>query len=480
MNVLLYIADNKIVLIRKNRKNSKSGVYETFSREVPSSCISGGEILDEAEFTVSLRTLIRDSRFKVKKIDLSFGTKSSESIKISAPDRGSKTVFSYVQREFRKYRDFERICMYVPLYKEKKKKSMQVLAACVSAEALDTYFRVFKKLKIKVASVRIAIPSAVKYISKKSILKKLDFSVVQFVEDDNIYNILLKKGVYYHLSTHKLDVVYDPEKFAIESANSISILLQFMKANNYPVDNLPVFTMGYLEAYQKACVSRNHLINPSVVVDTLNIRKDFVVTEESNNYFFGVMSLLNKDSSQNLLIDYKRYKKQSAKKLRADAIAILALSGVLIIATGIFRTASYIDRQNVDAEITKIAEMERKAYQYDIMFDDTMELEKKLNGVVTVKDNLKSYPKGNKKAKKTLESIAGKNATIDITGYDSDSGTFSCAAWTEDESAANKFVEALSESDLIENVTYSGYIYNESVDKYSISVTFNLSETAGK
>ncbi|MCR5388105.1 MAG: hypothetical protein K6E56_02530 [Lachnospiraceae bacterium] len=462
MKVLLYIADNKLVLLRKNTRNKKAGVYETFTREVPSNCISGGEITNESLFMDHLRSLIKDSRFKVKKIDLAFGTKSSESIKIPVPDRNNRTVLEFVQREFRKYRDFERACVYLPLYKEKKRKTVQVLAGCVSSEALECYLRVFKKLRIKVVSAKLAIPSAVKYISKIQRLKKLDFAVVQFIEDDNIYNILLKKGLYYHLSTHKLEITYEPEKFGEESAQSISILLQFMKANNYPVDNLPVFTSGYLDEYQRACAARNHIINPGVLIDSLDIRKDFVVTEVANTYLFGVLSLLNNDSSQNLLTDYKRLKRGNAKRMSLDTIAIIALSAVLIAFTGIFRTLAYVDRVEVNTQIAEAASMERKAAQYDAFFGGTVELENKLNGVLAVKENLNSYPRGNVKAKKALEKIAGKKATVEITGYNADSGVFTSTAYSKNETDVNEFVEALLESDLIDNVSYSGYSYYES------------------
>ncbi len=480
MKVMLYIADSNLVLIGGTGSGRKAKVYRTYEMDLPIDCISGGVVTNEELFASHLKEFFKASRIKIKKLDIVLGTKSSESIKLSVPNRSKSLVLDYIQREFRKYRDFERACTYLPIGKGKLGKTLDVLAGCLSTEALESYLNVFEILNIKVGSVRIALPAAVNYISKHRKLRKLEWSLIQFAEIDAIYNILLKNGEYYHIYTHSTASNKDVRVFAAESAKALSNILQFMKANRIPTEKVPVFTAGYIDVYYDACVEINSAINPDIKIQRLDISKDLNARKEDYKYLFGIFSLLKSEKTADLLADYKRVRRKTAGSRLDDFKKILIFALILIIATGVFRTYGYFYRLSVADEVEVAAELKVKATKYDALYGETLELENKLNGVRTVKDNLASYPEGNEKAVKALEKIAGKLANVAVTGYNADSGIFTCKATTDNVEKANKFVAALLESDIVENVTYSGFSYDPKEEVYDIQVTFNLSETAGK
>ncbi len=480
MKVILYIADSNLVLISGTGSGRKGRVYRTYEMDLPVDCISGGTVTDEELLANHLKEFFKASRIRFKKLDIVLGTKSSESIKFTVPNKSKKIILDYIQREFRKYRDFERACTYLPVSRGKLGKTIDVLAGCLATDSLESYLNVFDTLKINVESVRVAITSAVNFISKNSKLKKLEWSLIQFAEIDAIYNIILKKGEYYHIYTHNTESNKEVGAFAAESAKALSNAFQFMKANRIPTEKVPVFTVGYIDSYYDACVKVNSTVNPNIKIQRLDISKNFKAQKEDYKYLFGIFSLLKYDKTSDLLYDYKRLNRRAAGSRLDDFKRILIFAIVLVCLTGVFRTYGYIYRLSVADEVEIVAEMKEKAVKYDELYEETIALENKLNGVRIVTDNLNSYPKGNEKAIKDLDKVVGKLGKITITGYNSDLGAFTCIVSTESADKANKIAASLLESDIVENVTYTGYSYNSEDDVYELNIVYNLSETAGK
>ncbi len=480
MKDILYIADEKLVLIRGKGTKNKMIIANVCVSDMPAECISGGFVTDEKLFEAYLRGIILKSGLKVKKLEVILGTKASETVKMYVPDRSRKVILDYIQREFRKYRDFDRACTYIPIYKAPSSKTVKVLAGCAAIDSIDSYKSVFKNLKIKLTSVRIAIHPAVEYFTRVKKLKDLDFSMVQIVEDDTIYNILVKAGLYYHLSTHKATGHLDVRGFALESARSISTMLQFMKANDYPTENLKVFAAGYREDYFNECVNTNKAFNPAISFESLGINPEMFDRENESIYPLGFFSLLKYTKDLNLLYDYDRVKKTGNNLFKGYTTGMIALAAVLVCLTGYFRTVAFLDRIELAREVEETAELKIRAGTYDTLYAETIDLENKLNGVIAVKDNLESYPHGNEKAMNAIRRVAGDLVSLQFLGYDADTGSFICYAYTENAVNANKFAAALENSDAVANVTYSGFSYDDSLGKYAVNVTFNLDESAGK
>ena len=90
---------------------------------------------------------------------------------------------------------------------------------------------------------------------------------------------------------------------------------------------------------------------------------------------------------------------------------------------------------------------------------------------------IESYPTPDSSVNKAIiEAADKKDVTVEFDSYSADSGIMSLVATGEDVEKINVFIASLMELDILEDVDYTGYTYNDADGTWSINVVCTLGE----
>lgn len=129
---------------------------------------------------------------------------------------------------------------------------------------------------------------------------------------------------------------------------------------------------------------------------------------------------------------------------------------------------AYLENPTVVAEKT----------EYEQLLSDNDLLSRQITYVQGVKEAINTYPLGNSDVLKELERCVGDLASVDVTNFDSASGTLTTLLTSNEVADINLLIANLMQSEMFTNVEYTGYTFEEG--SWTVNVVFTLAASVGR
>ncbi len=189
-----------------------------------------------------------------------------------------------------------------------------------------------------------------------------------------------------------------------------------------------------------------------------------------------------KKTDVDLLRRYRRYSRKRPRRdpLRGGWTAVILAA---LLCVGIWRFLEFQDRR-LEEELTGIQSwlddpanvaayeemLAKKAVLRQLQYDT--------NTLTTLTARLSGYPSVESRLLARIVETGGERVSVQITGYDAESGQLNLDAASVAVIDAPVYVRGLEETGLFQTVSYTGYTYEEGV--YELHLACTLRARAGK
>lgn len=406
---------------------------------------------------------------------------------LSLPNVKRSKLMPVIPMEFADVERYEdAIYDYMQMPKSVQKSMQDILGVMVERSFVEEYVQLFEHMGIKLAGFSTAIGSAIKTLDYLPSMQKKN-CIVQVVDGYNLESILWVDGKYVHSTSRRIFAEPGTEEFHTEVLRHTNSTMQFFDAMKLEQKINEVYIGGVKKEEIENLRQLAAEIELGIDIMAWDISSDVKgigASESVADYLYAFGALVKNPNDINFLEAYKK----GASVGTDSGLSVRKLMPIIVIsAIGIVVTAVvggiYIYRSNYLKELNDYLNDPiniQTAEKVDAYDKQTRTNNAAIMEADTTDDMISSYPLVNDKVRKTIEKAAGSNIISEITGYNAEEGALTLSAKAKTESAVNEYITRLYDTDLFENIEYTGYTYIEAESVYSINVTCYLAESAGK
>lgn len=491
--VTLYLSGDRIIALEGTVSGKKLTAQKLYIHNFAQPMIADRKIMDVEAYTKALEEFFRKYHLPTSSVNLIL-TSSMFIIKmITLPVMKPKELMSYIPREFNDVENRKD-----PIYgctpvntvfekesdEQKGRKYQHIFAAMIEREALDDVYHMAHALKLRVQSVTVNQANNIRLMSRMPQVVD-NTCIIQIMQGSTMTNILYIDGNYTYSTTSRLFSEVDTPGYGVEIARSVSNIIQFMKAQQLEAQIKNVFVAGISPDTFTYVDEGIYQIDERIQTDWIRgegvINWQITDVELTDNISM-VSGLLTEKGPTSIRQQYKKHSPRTramwAAIRRWSPVAVVAavmLAAVIVLLVQCVTVSGRIQSaENYLENPTVVAE---KA-EYEQLLSENDLLSRQITYVQGVKEAIKSYPLGSSEVLREFERCVGDLASIEVTSFDSASGTMASSLKSDDVTDINLLISNLTQNDMFTNVEYTGYTYEENT--WTVNVVFILSASVGR
>lgn len=491
--VTLYLSGNHIIALVGTVSGKKLTAQKLYVHRFEEPMMSNRKIVDPEAYTKALEEFLDHYQLPTKNINLLLSSSLFISKMVELPVMKSKELMGYIPREFndvenRKEPIYE--CSVInTVYKQEKeeekgKKYQHIFAAMIEREVLDDVYYMVHKLKLKVSSISMDQAKNIRLMGRMPQVMK-NTCIVQIMQGNNMTNILYINGNYTYSTTSRLFSDVDTPGYGVEIARSVSNIMQFMKAQQIDEQIQNVYVAGVSPDTFTYVEEGIYQINDQIQTDWISGDGviDWQIEGEELTDFIPMIAGLQKENGVTSL--KKQYMKHSphgkamweAIKNWSIVVGVALIMIIIIVVLGVqyFTNSARIDTAQAYLTNERVAQ-EKEEYE-QLLYSNELTY-RQITYVQGVKEAILSYPLCDSKVLEDFEACVDGLAEVEVTSFDSASGTMTTAMTAEDVAQIHLLVTHMIENEMFTNIEYTGYTYNNNA--WTVNVVFTLSTSVGR
>ena len=487
MSTVVYLSNNSIKVLTGEQKKKGVQVDNIYLTLAPEGSIINGIVTDQEEFLRHLKEFWEVNRLPKKGISLVINSSQFVNRTMELPEMSDKEVLSYISREFS---DVERtknpVYNFFTLSKEGQTK--KIFATMVERSFLDEHVQMFSSLGISISSIDSANGCAIRILQQLPSIQK-GARIVQILDDMNMTNFLFINGVYEYSSRSRIFNDRGTIGFGVEVARAVSNLLQFAQAQHFKERITHVYLGGIFDDELSFCEQSIYNVDESLAVDVLDgtgtvfLKESLDGYKKFSNCIYAVGGLISLKKQLDLYTQYLRNPEKEKKRkesLKAITPILILLGIALVVSIGLgtryFVLKSKLDKLESYNNNTAVVDTKE---EYDDLQKKEALLEKKVDKINEINQNIKSYPIANSNVIKVLEKCAKPYAKIEVASFEAETGILQVLTTASNVDNIHQYVLALRKQKIFKDVEYTGYNYLEDSKVYQINVICYLAQGAG-
>ena len=491
--VTLYLSGDRIIALEGTVSGRKLTAQKLYIHNFEQPMIADRKIMDVEAYTKALEEFFGKYHLPTNSVNLILTSSMFITKMIELPVMKPKELMGYIPREFNDVENRKEPiygCTPVNTVFEKEndenkgRKYQHIFAAMIERKALDDVYNIAHALKLKVQSVTVNQANNIRLMSRMPQVVN-NTCIVQIMQGSTMTNILYIDGNYTYSTTNRLFSEVDTPGYGVEIARSVSNIIQFMKAQQLEAQIKNVFVAGISPDTFTYVDEGIYQIDERIQTDWISgagvINWQITDADLTDNISM-VSGLLTEKGPTSIKQQYKKHSPRGRAMWAAirnwSAVAGVAAAMLIVIivllvqyftASGRIRSAiDYLENPTVVAE---------KA-EYEQLLSENDLLSRQITYVQGVREAIRSYPLGNSDVLREFERCVGDLASVEVTSFDSASGTMTSSLKSDDVTDINLLISNLTQDDMFTNVEYTGYTYEENT--WTVNVVFTLSTSVGR
>lgn len=481
----VYLSNNRIQALGGDGGGTEAVVTRCAASADIAACMFNGSVSDRDGFCRVVKQLFDENGLSKHSVALVLNTTQIITRVVKAPAKDEAGTVDFIANEFRDIeRTQEPVYGYSTLAVNGKTKINRLLALTTEEKYIADFVELFKKCGITLSSVQPAVCCAVRALHYTAAAGKT--CIIQVMEDTGFASILLINGVYAYSTYTRLASAHGTPEFGSEMARSVSMIIQFAKAQQVDSDISDVYFAGFSPedraAAAEAIGRMSGLIGTEELGESKRIR--FKCGVRLCDCLFAAGGMLMAERTVNLM---RRLSRAGAKKKKLGRAARTVLLLVLLAAALAAASAALLSQKNSkQAQLDAINSynnsdaVAKQMEEYNALNTALGEVNAKSDALQKARDTLAGYPLPNSGIAAELQACASGLATVEIVSYDSATGQLQFNTQAAEVDNIHTFIDKLAGVDTFEVLDYSGYEYIESAGVWSVYVTVVLAPDAGR
>ena len=350
------------------------------------------------------------------------------------------------------------------MIRESKKKGNTICCGGVDSGVLKKFSQICEKAGITLDGVSVPMESYLRILQKADSYQD-EVAICLFFENGSVTSVLCENGEYKYSSRSRLFSEPGTLDFGTEIVRNVSGILQFWATGKNESQIKKVYYAGCpKEDFE---VSIGGINNLNLEVGELRA-SSLTVSGNSFSDWAGCLGAFVKEGRKNKNIDFLEIEKALIKAeenkpspWRHALLPIIVT--ILCLIPAIFLMVNNAKFDQKAAALTVWMENEDRDAEHERakgLESQIKKLDSSMEEVNVLKHNLKTYPKFNSEIIHKIESVGEKKITLEVTGYDSQTGKLTFTAVSEDVIDIPEYVLKLQKTELFYKVDYTGYSYD--------------------
>ncbi len=486
MSTVIYLANRQIQILEGSAGKTSPLVKRFYTAEAPEGSLINGMVMDTESFIPFLQETWKSQKFPDKDVVLVAESTKFMGRTMELPEMGDRKTIDYIDREFSdlgREEDEHNLYSFIKLGKGEGK-NIRLYTEAADPEFVNDYIEIFAQAGIKLSAIYSGKSALINFVAKE-VSKGYKTFVIIVADIMTFSTVLWVNGTFSYYNSNRCFQVPGTEMYAMDLANSLSQLKQFMKANRieYGLEAIEIAGVSPNDRDMYAQAIADQGIETPVRVYSLV--KGFVSDPAVQNYLHPVSGLYGGGKMENLLASYNALKKRSKRGALPELKSLIIL-GALFLVMLIVVIALLFVRLGKKAELSALEsynqspEVMFSVAEYDSVSERNRFLNSQIDAVKDVEENLYTYPLGDEQVLKTIDKCALGYAEVSYEAFDAQAGTIRFSALAKDVDQINKFIKMLMQEKIFSDVDYTGYVWNDTEQMWNIHVTCILAESAGR
>ena len=482
MTVSVFLSNRSIQVALGSGTKSKIKVNSFFSDDMPEGTLLNGTVINEKALEDTIRGTWMKHGIKAKNVNLVVNSPNLVARRIEMPIMKGSKCDNYVRNEADE-KDIARFNEPVLGWYliNKKQKTQLVVSETAEKDFIETYVRIFENVGIKVDSIHGGINLAVNMLQAQI---GMSTAVYMIIDGMTLTTMLFAKGNYYNNLSTRIYAQPGTAEFPAEIRNAVSSIRQFAKTQQIDDEITDIYISGLSSLEMQALESGLAELSMGDSIKAASCPANVALSrgrEKFGDFIFSFAGLFENNDGLTLTEGLKKSSEKYANKMNLLKTAIPHVIFLLVLA--VVSVCVFIALQNKEKELSKLEkynnsdEVLEASMKYDDLIYKTEMYGKAQGSATLLKNFIASYPVPDSSVNKSIEDAADeKDVTVVFDSYSADTGVLSLVATGEDVEKINVFIASLMNLDILENVDYTGYTYNEGDGTWSINVVCTLAE----
>lgn len=487
MQTSLYLSNNNILAV-VGSGGKKIKVKKLCRMHIQDGSLINGIVTNEAELSEQLKTFWKENGLSRKNVSLVVSSSQFTLKKLSLPVSSEKKIREMIPMEFENASQLTDPIFDYMITESGDRNLTAMQAVMAERSFVKGYVELFDSIGIRVDSISTGRACVFKMLQALPQLRN-ETCIVMYVDNSSINSTLWSDNQAIHSMANRVFSEPGTEQFGMEIARIINNLLQFVSAQHLESHVSRIYLNGVtdqeFEIYSRSVAEMETGASAARLDMDAIVKLQSGIAESPVDYLACLGNLLKASKDINLVDQAKKKARKKTAPIQWKKYVVWPLI-CLVVCGGIFGFLTLKNRQKTEeladlqAFLTNPSNIEKS--------NEVQELEVKLSRIArqiseveTVNENLDSYPLMNSPVVKELEKYAEqKDVTLEVVSYSAADGTLNVDAEALEVRQINHFIDSLQESGLFDDISYTGYTYDEDTRMYTIHVTVYLAENAGK
>jgi len=486
MSTVIVLSNQDVRAIVGRVRRKKIVVERAYHAQAPEGCLINGQIIHEEEFMKFVGEFVAANKIPKKDVIIVLGSEKEVSRNIRLPKMSENKTLECIAREFASVERAKDPVYGYTVLSDPQEKSREMIASMADRGALESHFARVKAAKAKVTSISMVLEAQMALFGRLSYLKE-EACVVQVLEGIHVLNMLFDGGRYIQFIRTRVFADRGTPVFGVECARAISNMQQFLKTQHAEGEVARVYLCGEFtwddyDVCQESMTQMNGALEVQMLTEDPQSGISFPAEAEFSQYVTAVGALLVPKGRSNLLYQF-RHSAESVQRQRELISCLLppvltfAACAIVSAALGMvwFTRADEVAGQY---EYMSNALLTQQVAEYDQIETKNEDLDMAIQFSGDSWKNLTSYPVFSTATRQLIEACASELGTAAIVSYEANSGNVKLAVSSSEAEYLYQIVGRLEErSDVIAEVFYSGFIYDERAGIWKADVNICLRGT---
>lgn len=480
MATIVYLSNRLVQVVEAKAKGKTVAVQNIWQGETPEGSLINGIITDDDAFSAWLKAFFLKNRLPRKDITLVINSTQFNHKVLEFPKIKDSEIRKMVPREFSENRTENTLFTYFTLDESGgTARRLRIFATAVEKGFLVSYMNFFRQAGIEVTAIDSAIGCMVRLFMNSPEIHKKN-CLVHMLDGREVVSMLFVRGVYYYSQKSRLFNNDAAEGETVRELNTITDrIVQFAAAQQIKEPISQVYLCG--NGQHSIGLGNENLYQyrgDKVLSVSRSVRKhgaEFI-------YAAGYLLSQRREGSfyKQIIREQAEVKKRrETMELILPSVGVLAVCLIITIFLG-NRYFSGVEELRVHQQNMQDSALVNANASYELATTNAASLTAKSEIARSIWQHLLSYPTINSSVEQILNECAGGSVTLEIKGFQRDSGVLSIEAFSTDVRSINGFISNLQEQEIFEDVQYSGYTYTSGANNYSIHVVCSMAEGAGR
>lgn len=483
MKTIVTFTGNRVRILCGDATKNNITVNKVIDVPFSMNCVMNGVITDSDIFLEGIKSVWNKYNLPKKGVVLSVDGNHIKAKKLVLPRVSQKKLQEIVSSEFLEAGTAEGSLVSSYIIMEQDKAQVTVIGFSAEKAYVVSLAEIFSKLGVRlscVTSSRCGIINVHRYID--AVRDKN--CIIQSLNGEILSSILVEKGKYVTFSSVRIFSSHETESFGAEVSRNVSQLLQFQSAERSENPVTDVYYIGFSDNDYKVSANQVALLNLKSALITSD--KSLVVNgSESVADCFehaGVFALEKNGGNLYREIFGGEEKRRDIDRKLTLLLPILCIVAVFSVISSILITSNNSKAKELNALTSYVNDESNisKEAEYNDYVAKSAAVNAKLKIADDIKTAIESYPYAVSALGDVIASCGEGIVEVTITSYDAASGNLSFSSTGKNADKLNEFIEALTNTGIFYNITYSGYAMASDGNNYNVNVSCTLVESAGK